>query len=68
MLGLQKLFEEALQQLLAPKSILTFVLEKKLKAIGIVITDGQREDFKKQFGNSESCILHFSFSDVQIRS
>jgi hypothetical protein len=68
MLGLQKFFDETLHKLLEPNNVLTLVLENKLKDIGIIITDDQREVFRKRFENLEDCTLHFDFSDEQVKN
>lgn len=68
MLGLQKVFDETLHKLLEPNNVLTLVLENKLKDIGIIITDDQRECFRKRFENIEDCTLHFDFSDEQVKN
>jgi DNA-binding ferritin-like protein len=70
MLGFQEIFQNTLEKSLRPGVLLTLGLEKRLKSIGINITDEQKANFENQFEKMEgdTGTLHINLSDEQIHS
>jgi len=63
---LQEAFDQKLKDLFKPEKLGTELVRKKLKELGIKITESQLAEIKRQFAHSEDDIFHFEFEDNQV--
>ena len=63
---LQEAFDQGLKDMFKPERLGTELVRKKLKDLGVEVTESQLADIKAQFARSESDVFHFEFEDNQV--
>jgi len=63
---LQEAFEQGLRDMFKPERLGTELVRKKLKKLGIEVTEAQLADIKAQFSRIEGDSFHFEFEDSQV--